>query len=71
MSMMMAVATPVNCAGVPSHETAETVSIDDKYTIWKGYSCVTGHVFHVGFDSPVNTPVFWECKDHEIISYEI
>lgn len=71
MSMMMAVATPLNSGEVPSYRSMGTVSMDDRYVVSKEYSCISGaHNFEVGFESPINMPVFWECPDHEVIAYE-
>lgn len=71
MSMMMAIATPINSGGVPSYQSMGTVSMDDRYVVSKEYSCLNGgHNFEVGFESPINMPVFWECPDHEVIAYE-
>lgn len=70
MSMVSAVATPVRCSGIPSGMSANHIDVDDAYIVFKEYSCIKGHNFEVAFESPINLPVFWECDQHEVISYE-
>lgn len=67
--MMSAVATPLKCEGIPSRKAVH-VSVDDEYVAYKEYSCIMGHNFEIAFESPYNLPVFWECGEHEVISYE-
>lgn len=71
MSMVSAVMTPINCEGIPSNESTKCTEVDDSYIVSKTYQCITGHDFTVDFESPLDLPVFWECADHEIISYEL
>lgn len=66
----LCIQTPVHCHGVPTLETVEMVMEDEDYIIYKEYGCVKGHEFILGFSSPINLPVCFECPECGIVAAE-
>ena len=66
----LCIQTPVHCHGVPTLETVEMVLEEEDYIIYKGYACVRGHEFVLGFSSPINLPVCFECPECGIVAAE-
>lgn len=66
----LCIQTPVHCHGVPTLETVEMVLEEEDYIIYKGYACVRGHDFVLGFSSPINLPVCFECPECGIVAAE-
>lgn len=66
----LCIQTPVHCHGVPTLETVEMVMEEEAYIIYKEYGCVKGHEFILGFSSPMNLPVCFECPECGIVAAE-
>lgn len=66
----LCIQTPVRCHGVPTLETVEMVMEEEAYIIYKEYGCVRGHEFILGFSSPMNLPVCFECPECGIVAAE-